>query len=134
MFSLSKIYAEKKTFCFLLGCFNGLSPKSCSPTETETYRNRKFDTETEISASESDFRFRLCSTPNQRVKMRCVLCIFLNFNVNHFQFNSFRHLLAVTTACIVAFQWHRRRSVEGTCNLINQTHMGLALYVLWIRV
>ena len=26
--------------------------------------------------------------------MRCVLCIFLNFNVNHFQFNSFRHLLA----------------------------------------
>ena len=109
---------KKESFCFLLGCFNGLSPKSCSPTETETYRNRKFDTETEISASESDFRFRLCSTPNQRVKMRCVLCIFLNFNVNHFQFNSFRHLLAVTTACIVAFQWHRRRSVEGTCNLI----------------
>ena len=44
------------------------------------------------------------------------------------------HLLAVTTACVVAFQWHRRRSVGGTCNLINQTHMRLALYVLWIRV
>ena len=44
------------------------------------------------------------------------------------------HLLAVTTACVVAFQWHRRRSVGGTCNLINQTHTRLALYVLWIRV
>ena len=54
---------KKESFCFLLGCFNRLSPKSCSPTETETYRNRKFDPETEISASESDFRFRLCSTP-----------------------------------------------------------------------
>ena len=29
----------------------------CSPTETETYRNRKFDPETEISASGSTFGF-----------------------------------------------------------------------------
>ena len=86
---------------------------------------------TQLSRKTQDI---LAEVGHQRVKMRCVLCIFLNFNVNHFQFNSFRHLLAVTTACIVAFQWHRRRSVEGTCNLINQTHMGLALYVLWIRV
>ena len=55
---------KKDSFCFLLGCFIRLSPKSCSLTETEIYRNRKFDPETEISASESDFRFRLCSTPN----------------------------------------------------------------------
>lgn len=70
---------------------------------------------TQLSRKTQDI---LAEVGHQRVKMRCVLCIFLNFNVNHFQFNSFRHLLAVTTACIVAFQWHRRRSVEGTCNLI----------------
>ena len=70
---------------------------------------------TQLSRKTQDI---LAEVGHQRVKMRCVLCIFLNFNVNHFQFNSFRHFLAVTTACVVAFQWHRRRSVEGTCNLI----------------
>ena len=70
---------------------------------------------TQLSRKTQDI---LAEVGHQRVKMRCVLCIFLNFNVNHFQFNSFRNFLAVTTACVVAFQWHRRRSVEGTCNLI----------------
>ena len=46
---------------------------------------------TQLSRKTQDI---LAEVGHQRVKMRCVLCIFLNFNVNHFQFNSFRHLLA----------------------------------------
>ena len=48
---------KKESFCFLLGCFNRYAVIFCSPTETETYRNRKFDPETEISASGSTFGF-----------------------------------------------------------------------------
>ena len=63
---------KKESFCFLLGCFNRYAVIFCSPTETETYRNRKFDPETEISASGSNFLFRLCSTPTQ---IRCAKCL-----------------------------------------------------------
>ena len=95
---------KKESFCFVLGCFIRLSPKSCSPTETETYRNRKFDPETEISASESDFRFRLCSTPNIKHGVASISSTYPGQSVDKWYFRI--SILPASLSPHKASRWH----------------------------